>query len=127
VAGAGEPNFFATLPYPTLNPDATQPQHDTVQLRGGAEFVFIFGRVKIPLRAGAFSDRQYVQSLDGGAPYFMGLTAGTGIVLGPILVDVAFIHETGTYRAFDQNKVPTDTSVHSSRLIGSVIFRLPRH
>jgi long-chain fatty acid transport protein len=120
------PISFTVLPYPTLDP--TEPQHDTAQLRGGAEFVLIFGRVKIPLRAGAFSDRQFVQSAGGGAPYFTGLTAGTGIILGPFLFDVAFIHETGTYRARDTtNKVDMDTSVTSRRLIGSVIYRLPRH
>lgn len=120
------PTVFPSLPYPTLDP--AQEQRDTVQLRGGVEFVFILGRVKLPVRVGAFSDRQYVQSIDGGAPVFMGLTAGTGIGLGPVLVDVAFVHETGMYRGIDaQTEVPTDTSTHSSRLIGSVIFRLPRH
>ena len=117
---------FPSLPYPTLDP--TQTQRDTVQLRGGVEFVFILGRVKLPVRAGAFSDRQYVQSLGGGAPYFTGLTAGTGIVLGPVLLDFAFIHETGNYRALDPSSAElTDVTVHSRRLIGSVIYRLPRH
>ena len=60
------------LPYPTLDP--TQAQHDTAQIRGGIEFVFILGGLKWPVRAGAFDDRQYAQASDGTAPHFLGVT-----------------------------------------------------
>jgi hypothetical protein len=126
--GPGTPTIYPSLPYPSLEVDpTTRPQHDTVQVRGGVEFVFILGRVKVPVRAGAFSDRQYFQASDGNPPHFTGLTAGTGIVIGPILADVAFIRERGDYEALDANAVRTAVSVSSSRFIGSVIFRFPRH
>jgi hypothetical protein len=95
-----------------------------VQIRGGAEFVFIFGRVKVPVRAGAFSDRQYFQASDGTPPHFTGLTAGTGIVIGPVLLDVAFIKRAGRLQA---DADAAAVSVDSNRLVGSVIFRFPRH
>jgi long-subunit fatty acid transport protein len=116
------------LPYPTLDP--TQAQHDTVQVRGGVEFVFILGRLKWPVRAGAFGDRQYVQAADGTAPQFFGLTVGTGLVLGPVLLDVAYMRVTGDYDAIDTDGTTKTTkaiSVHSSRVIGSVIYRFNRH
>jgi len=121
--GPGTPTIFPTLPYPSLETDPTRPQHDTVQIRSGAEFVFIFGRVKVPVRAGAFRDRQYFQASDGSPPFFTGLTAGTGIVIGPMLLDVAFIKEWGDYR----DSAGAAVSVDAKRLIGSVIFRFPRH
>jgi hypothetical protein len=121
--GPGTPTIFPSLPYPSLDPEPTRPQHDTVQIRGGGEFVFIFGRVKVPVRAGAFSDRQYFQALDGNPPHFTGLTAGTGIVMGPMLLDVAFIKEWGDYR----DSAGAAVSVDAKRVVGSVIFRFPRH
>jgi len=121
--GPGTPTTYPSLPYPSLDTNPARPQHDTVQIRGGAEFVFIFGRVKVPVRAGAFSDRQYFQASDGTPPHFTGLTAGTGIVIGPVLLDVAFIKEWGDYRDADAAAV----SVDAKRLVGSVIFRFPRH
>jgi long-subunit fatty acid transport protein len=131
VLGRAEPNRPAPppeisrpLPYPTL--DSRQAQHDTIQVRGGVEFVFILGRLKWPVRAGAFGDRQYVQAADGTAPQFFGLTVGTGLVLGPVLLDVAYMRETGDYKAVDTDGT-TAISVHSSRVIGSVIYRFNRH
>jgi hypothetical protein len=125
--GPGTPTVYPSIPYPSLTLDPLQPQHDTVQVRGGAEFVFIFGRVKVPVRAGAFNDRQYFQASDGTPPHFTGLTAGTGIVIGPVLADVAFIRERGDYHSLDNDAANTSVSVSSSRFVGSVIFRFPRH
>jgi long-subunit fatty acid transport protein len=125
---APPPAISPSLPYPTLN--SRQAQHDTVQLRGGVEFVFILGRLKWPVRAGAFGDRQYVQAANGTAPQFFGLTVGTGLVLGPVLLDVAYMRETGDYNAIDTDGTTKTTkaiSVHSSRVIGSVIYRFNRH
>jgi long-subunit fatty acid transport protein len=124
VAGA-TPQVLPSLPYPTLDPRL--PQQDTVQVRGGVEYVFILGRVKLPVRAGAFRDRQYVESIDGSSPTFTGLTAGTGVAVGPVLVDVAFIHERGDYDTLTITSAPTAASVRSQRIVGSVIYRLPRH
>ena len=49
--------MFEVLPYPTFDPSV--PQKDTEQIRAGMEYVFIRGRLKLPLRVGYFNDRQY--------------------------------------------------------------------
>ena len=123
VAGA-TPTPYPTLPYPTLDPSVSQ--HDTEQVRGGIEFVFILGRVKVPVRAGAFSDGPYVGDLYKTAPRFTGLSAGTGLAIGPILVDLAYIRERGRYKAATSSTADTTVSVHLQRFVASAILRLPR-
>jgi hypothetical protein len=95
-----EPNRFIELPYPTLDdPDQT----DTQQIRMGVEYVLIKGGVKVPLRVGYFVDRQYFRAAPaagkgvGDPPWFRGYTMGTGIALGPVLVDAAYVLERGTF------------------------------
>jgi hypothetical protein len=107
-AGRGQWAFFDKLPYPTL--DDTVEQEDTGQLRAGLEYVLIGGRLKVPLRIGYFSDKQYFRAIkryatlgDGsaipvtGAPRYDALTAGAGIIIGPILLDGAYVYEHGSY------------------------------
>jgi long-subunit fatty acid transport protein len=93
-AAPPEPVVFSDLPYPTL---VDFDQEDTYQLRMGAEYVIIASHLKVPLRAGYFLDRQYFRAGDGSAPVFDGFTVGAGILAGPFLFDVAFVHESGTY------------------------------
>jgi hypothetical protein len=93
-AKAPDPDVFTTLPYPTL---VDPGQKDTEQLRLGVEYVLISGRVKFPLRAGYFRDRQYFRSGTGDAPRFNGFTVGAGILAGPFLFDAAYVHEYGGY------------------------------
>jgi long-subunit fatty acid transport protein len=85
---------FDELPYPTLDDER---QFDTTQLRLGVEYVVIGSRVKVPLRAGVFTDRQYFEDGNGRAPQFIGFSVGSGIVLGPVLVDLAYVREQNTY------------------------------
>jgi long-chain fatty acid transport protein len=120
---APPPETFASLPYPTLDdPD----QVDTQQVRLGAEYVLIAGRVKIPLRAGFFVDRQYFRAapaVAGGlglAPWFRGYTAGTGISVGPVLVDVALVHERGAFRSRDDL---AQAATRFTRVVLSLTFR----
>lgn len=89
-----DPDVFPELPYPTL---VDLEQEDTYQLRMGAEYVIIASRIKVPLRAGYFFDRQYFRSGNGTAPRFDGFTVGGGILAGPFLFDVAYVHEDGSY------------------------------
>lgn len=94
-----EPNVFGELPYPTLD---DVDQTDTQQVRVGLEYVILAGPVKIPVRAGFFVDRQYfraagVAGLRGVPPWFRGYTAGTGLSVGPILVDAAYVLERGDF------------------------------
>lgn len=85
---------FPPLPYPTLDDPR---QFDTTQIRLGAEYVVIGARVKVPLRAGVFANRQYFADAFGQAPRFIGLSVGTGLIVGPVLFDVAYVREQGTY------------------------------
>jgi long-subunit fatty acid transport protein len=129
-----------TLPYPTL--DTSSKQADTDQVRAGIEYVIIKSRLKWPVRAGYFRDSQFFRALDGDAPIFDGFTVGTGLILGNVLFDVAYVYETGRYT--DRNiatevvvpATPTtpavtrvireagDNSVKSHKIYASVIYRL---
>jgi hypothetical protein len=120
------------LPYPTL--DTTSSQADTDQIRAGIEYVVNRGRLKWPVRAGYFRDGQFFRSLEGDAPTFDGFTLGTGLILGNVLLDVAYVHESGQYT--DRNIVVddtgrvvsgparNDTKIH--KFYASVIYRLSR-
>ncbi len=113
-------DYFPVLPYPSL----TDPhQEDTEQVRIGVEYVVLRGRIKWPLRAGYFNDRQFFHDFSGSAPRFDGWTAGTGLILGPMLVDVAYVYEGGSYKDVDAAQV----RVRSHRVFASLIYRHSRH
>lgn len=112
-------DFFPLLPYPTLNDFG---QKDTEQVRMGVEYVIIGRRLKWPLRAGYFSDGQYFRDASGHAPRFTGLTGGAGVILGPFLLDVAYVSERGSYTDFDLNR----NTIRSHRLFASLIYRHQR-
>lgn len=110
--------FYPVLPYPTL----TEDQRDTEELRAGLEYVILKRRFKWPLRVGTFADRQYFTDAAGNAPLFRGLTVGTGLIVGPVMVDAAFVYEWGDYRTQSGEDV-VNTSVRSRRLLFSAIYR----
>ena len=112
-------DFFPLLPYPTLN---DFNQKDTEQVRIGVEYVIIGRRLKVPLRAGYFSDGQYFRDFSGHAPRFTGLTGGAGVIVGPFLLDVAYVSERGSYTDFDLNH----NTVRSHRFFASLIYRHQR-
>ncbi|MBI3932995.1 MAG: hypothetical protein HY317_06240 [Acidobacteria bacterium] len=134
-------DVFERLPYPDL---VASDQQDTEQTRIGAEYVLILGRIKVPLRAGFFTDRQYFRELneepplvtipvEGGDPVtlpvranrpprFSGWTAGTGILVGPILFDVAYLREYGDYTDLNGDRV----SFRAHRVFVSAIYRHAR-
>ncbi len=63
----------------------------------------------------------------GGAPTFHAFTVGTGLIVGPILFDIAYLRETGSYLSID----PVDgnllnNNVKASRVYASVIYRHPK-
>jgi hypothetical protein len=100
-----QPVFYAELPYPTLDDAVISPetgravfrQFDTRQVRLGMEYVVLGRRVKVPLRAGMFTDRQYFGDGNGNPPLFTGFSLGTGVILGPVLLDLAYVREQNTY------------------------------
>lgn len=118
---------FDELPYPTLTDD----QSDTEQVRLGLEYVVLRGRVRWPLRAGFFTDQQLFRSYDPGldansrSPSLYGLSAGTGIIIGRILADIAYVYEWGDYyRAPDTPEAdPLEVGVRSHRFFLSLIYR----
>jgi long-subunit fatty acid transport protein len=139
------PTVFPNLQYPTLRavPDSDDPddplrrlgQQDAQQIRLGVEWVAIAGRVKVPLRAGYFNDRQITPNPTGDIPRFNGFTAGTGLILGPMLLDVAYVYAFGEYTVSEQAAgggefdrppgAPTEvrTTLTTHRALASVIYR----
>jgi hypothetical protein len=119
------PLVFQNLPYPTLDDPR---QSDTEQLRLGAEYVVLGRRVKVPLRAGFFTDKQYFFDFRERTPTFRGFTAGFGIAAGPILLDFAYLRENGSY--LDRKADPEDPqapgaerSTRFNRVFVSIIYR----
>ena len=119
------PLVFKNLRYPTLDDPV---QSDTEQLRVGAEYVVLGRRLKVPIRAGFFTDRQYFFDFRGRAPRFVGYTVGLGLAAGPLLLDVAYLRETGNY--LDPEADPDDPaarggerSTRFNRVFISVIYR----
>jgi len=129
----GAPGVFEQLPYPTLDPSV--PQEDTEQIRAGLEYVFIRGRLKLPIRVGYLNDRQYFRGVSGkmivggqtinqtAAPRFDGWTAGAGIILGRFLFDMAYVFEYGRYLDLQSTAV----NDKSHRVFASVIYRHSSH
>ena len=110
-AARPRPSPRAAVPHPArASPTRTTPttrcrlvsQHDAEQIRVGLEWVLIKGRLKVPLRAGYFNDRQIIPNPDGNIPRFNGFTVGTGLILGSMLLDVAYVHEFGDYHVTEQ-------------------------
>ncbi len=139
------PTFYQEKQYPTLLdvPDPDDPddplrasgQQDAEQIRVGLEWVLIKGRLKVPLRAGYFNDRQIIPNPTGDIPRFNGFTVGTGLILGSMLLDVAYVREFGDYEVtvtapagaeFDQAPtapVKLSNSLTTNRFFASVIYR----
>jgi hypothetical protein len=117
----GEPvppdDVFDELPYPALD----RPQTDTDQLRLGFEHVVLGRRVKVPLRFGLFTDRQYFFAEDGSIPRFYGFTLGAGVLAGPMLFDLAYVYEGGSYAA--SSETTNQASVRIWRVYASLIYR----
>jgi hypothetical protein len=137
------PEFQDQQQYPTrlAVPDPDDPedparllgQQDAQQIRVGVEWVLIWGRIKLPLRAGYFNDRQITPNPGGDIPRFEGYTLGTGLLLGPLLLDVAYVHESGAYTTapdsgdFDlppnTTLAPVRNVLKTDRVFASLIYR----
>jgi hypothetical protein len=109
-------NTYDKLPYPYLT---ETDQADSEQIRFGVEYVFIGSRFKVPVRGGYFNDRQIRRDGDGGAPRYNGFTAGTGIIVGPVLLDAAYLYEYGSY----VDNLELKNTQRSHRFLASLIYR----
>ena len=121
-------DLYSELPFPAVE-ESANGQIDTNQIRLGGEWVLRLGPsgdVLLPLRAGFFRDAQpFVAQVDSQTvkPTFTGLTAGIGVNVGGMLLDIAYSRETG--------KVPLSgradlrpREIKYNRLFASVIFRV---
>jgi long-subunit fatty acid transport protein len=107
---------YPKLPYPYVT---EEKQVDSEQIRFGVEYVFISGRLKVPVRGGYFNDRQIRLDRNGHAPRYNGVTAGTGLIMGSVLMDAAYLYEYGSYvDGFDQK-----ITQRTHRFLASVIYR----
>ena len=100
------------LPFPDVFQEA---QSDTEELRLGVEYVIISGRLKLPLRAGYVREKPYRLS---GAPSFDGVTGGAGLVLGPVLLDAAYVYQWG-----ESSDAQGNVAVRLHRGLVSLIYR----
>ena len=128
------PLFFQQLQYPTLktvqdpddpnDPALVVAQQDAEQIRAGVEWVLIKGRLKIPLRGGYFNDRQ-IAPAGNDTVRFNGITAGTGLILGALQLDVAWVYEFGEYfvAAGATTAPPIRYALTTNRVYASVIYR----
>jgi long-subunit fatty acid transport protein len=119
LAPQGQPSetgdFYPVLPFPAL----ITRQHNTYQTRAGVEYVLIVRSLTVPLRLGYFLDRQHFSDVDLRPPTFNGFTAGVGVVVGHVLLDGAFVLETGHYLDITGDSV--DATIR--RFLVSVIYR----
>ncbi len=119
-------DLFDRLPYPLLFDFSGLGQTDTQQVRAGVEYVATLNGMKLPLRAGYFSDTLYFRGVDGRAPRLDAWTAGAGLVMGPVLIDVAYVNESGDYIGYSSEGDPVRTSVSVRTVLLSTIYRFRR-
>lgn len=140
TAKSGEDGHPAPKPAPVIRPPLLYPtlqdpaegadaQQDAKQLRLGLEYVFLTGPLKVPLRIGYFSDWQITPNPAGDTPRFNGITAGIGIALGSILLDVAYVYEFGEYSVTAESVGESAAApqvryaLTTNRVYASVIYR----
>jgi hypothetical protein len=139
-------DLYDQRPFPAVevpvSADGLYRQVDTNQMRIGAEWILRLGqsaRVVLPLRAGFFLDGQPViirlnqknASLPPleERPTFSGYTAGVGVTIGGVLLDVAYIREGGDVVAsrkadgFFDPADPSKRSVRYNRVFASMMVR----
>jgi hypothetical protein len=123
TSGSGPTNTFDSLVWPNVDAES---QADSVQLRFGLEYVILGSKVKVPLRAGYVNDQIYTKDFEGEAPHFNSVTVGTGVIAGSALLDVAYQHTWGSYRAAPRDassNVGIATAARTHRLYASLIYR----
>lgn len=66
--------------------------HNTTQVRAGCEYLFVLEKTIIPFRAGIFYDPEPSTKHPDD---FYGFSLGTGVSLGPVVLDCAYIFRWG--------------------------------
>ena len=85
---------FDSLVWPNVD---AERQGDSIQLRFGVEYIIFAARVKVPVRAGYVNEQIYTLDYRGRAPHLSSFTAGTGLIAGSALLDVAYQYQQGDY------------------------------
>jgi long-subunit fatty acid transport protein len=93
------PTFLPLEDSPGLEefPESLRDQYDTYQARLGTEYVLTRRRFVVPLRAGAFLDRQYFSNGRGDPVHAWGWTVGAGLVWSFVGLDVAYVRQSTSY------------------------------
>jgi hypothetical protein len=76
----------------TGEPSYKSPIEETTQVHLGAEYLFIYPRTVIPVRAGLFYDPEPSEK---NPEDFWGFSLGTGISIGDLIFDCAYQFRTG--------------------------------
>ena len=66
--------------------------HDTTQVRAGCEYLFVLEKTIIPVRAGVFYDPEPAANEPDD---FYGFSLGTGVSLGPVVIDCSYVYRWG--------------------------------
>lgn len=94
--------------------------HDTTQVRIGCEYLFILEKTIVPLRLGAFYDPEPSEKIP--EDYF-GISVGTGIMLGNVVLDCAYVFRWGRDVKGDTLGIPqTKADVDQHSLFISMIY-----
>ena len=80
----GQGNHLSPI---TLKPSHKSPIEETTQVRMGAEYLFIFTKTVIPVRAGVFYDPEPSEK---NPQDFWGVALGTGVSIGDLIFDCAY-------------------------------------
>ena len=94
--------------------------HDTTQVRTGIEYLIVREKTVIPLRAGLFYDPQPSEKHPDD---FFGFTLGTGIMIGNVVIDWAYVFRYGANvrgDSFGSAGIKEDVTQHSALM--SVIY-----
>ena len=93
---------------------------ETHQVRLGAEYLFIFERTVVPLRFGIFYDPQ---PAEGDPEDFYGVSIGSGVMIGPLVLDAAYQFRFGRDVNGDVIGIPgTDADVDQHKVYVSAIY-----
>jgi long-subunit fatty acid transport protein len=120
----GSPSLLVQEPYPGNGAEISgspRGQHNTSQLRFGMEYL-LFGRdFKIPLRAGIFSNTQYITDGHNDRISYLGLTGGAGMVFTYFMIDLAYVYQKGS--SFYHVNALGDREFNAHQLYLSLIYR----
>ena len=94
--------------------------HATNQVRLGGEYLLVFTKTVVPLRAGLFYDPEPGQNRQND---FWGCSLGTGLSIGDLILDVAYQFRMGKGVNGDVLDIPkTDANVYQHMLYASAIY-----